>query len=260
MKRVLIVVVLIVLIFFGYSVIVNGFGFDPLNIDISGYETIEKKSNELTKAVASYDKKNEEEYKSAVDSLNSSIKSYENSKDKYESLIEELGSVEEENSETILAISKRIYEIDFLLTTLGTYADKEGVDVTLNIVKGNSNLSGAGYVLCNLQFIVSGPYINISNFIEDLEGDDKLEFEIRDYKMIAGSTSGSGEVAEFMIYNIPINSSTFIESSANNSNYSYIDSLDEENNANQTNSTSSTGATTTTNNSAQPVTTSVKTQ
>ena len=213
MKRVLIVIALLILIWFGYTVITNGFTNEALNIDISSHKTIEKKSNELTKSLASYNKKNDEEYETAKNSLSASIKSYETAKEEYEKVLEEIG-IAEENQETnqeILTLSTKVYEIDFLLTTLGTYANRESVDVTLNLTKSTNSggYAGTGYTLCNLQFIVSGEYIRIANFVSDLESDDELAFEIRNYTMLPTNDTVS---AEFVVYNIPINSATLIDS------------------------------------------------
>ncbi|MBR1540925.1 MAG: hypothetical protein IJ629_07310 [Clostridia bacterium] len=64
MKRLIIFICLIVVLIGGYYLITEGIENDKL--DIASYETIETKSEALTKKLAVYDKKNQEEYDTAV--------------------------------------------------------------------------------------------------------------------------------------------------------------------------------------------------
>lgn len=211
MKRVLIVVMLIVLIWFGYTIVTEGFQYEDFDIDILSYEAIQTKSDTMTKALAAYNKKNDEDYPKTLTSLDSAIKKYQESKEEYEELIEELGTTTEEEDreqEQTIYSSQFAYNIDYLLTTLGMYGNKEGVNVTFDLVKSSTydaNAASLGYTLCNLNFTVSGEYINISHFLYDLEDDDELAFEIRDFAMTSAA-------ATFTVYNLPINNATFIDS------------------------------------------------
>jgi hypothetical protein len=147
--------------------------------------------------------------------LANAIKNYNSSKKAYEDLIEEIGftedSEEEEVEEKVVYANVKAYRIDYLLTTLGTYSDKEGLsslkfDLETSSTS-NADVATLGYKFCNLKFSVNGEYINIVNFLYDLEDDDELSFEIRDYSMQSQS-------ATFTVYNIPIESSTLIDSSS----------------------------------------------
>ena len=121
MKRVLIVVILIVLIWFGYTIVTEGFQYEDFDIDILSYEAIQTKSDTMTKALAAYNKKNDEDYPKTLTSLDSAIKKYQESKEEYEELIEELGTTTEEEDgeqEQTIYSSQFAYNIDYLLNEL----------------------------------------------------------------------------------------------------------------------------------------------
>lgn len=222
MKRLITFICLIVVIFLGYRLITNGFEND--SFEIASYNTIETKSEALTKKLANYDKKNQEEYDTAVNSLNSSIKMFKDSKTKYETIYEELADVlnsntdEEETMEEIIYSDKEKYKVDFLFVTLGGYARQEGVDVTFKITTSSTtdpNSTTLNYFLADLQFSVTGQYIDVASFISDLENDDKLGFEINGFQMAQGNTDGyTGVSAKFTVKDVPIDSESYIESSS----------------------------------------------
>lgn len=62
-------------------------------------------------------------------------------------------------------------------TIIGNYATKEEVTITLDIVEGTSKDN------YNLNFTVTGGYVGITDFIYDLENDEKLNFKIENLKM-----------------------------------------------------------------------------
>ena len=90
-----------------------------------------------------------------------------------------------------------------MLTTLKSIT----MDINKSSVPGN-NVSGYEYY--NLSFSVTGQYINIANFLYDIEDDDRLAFEIRDFSMTSGA-------ATFTIYSVPIDSETLMASNNNSS-------------------------------------------
>lgn len=225
MKRLITFICLIVVILLGYQLVTKGFEND--SIDIASYEKIEKKSEALTKKLASYDKKNQEEYETALTTLNSSIKMFKDSKAKYEDIYEELADMlkddesetgEQETIEEIIYSDKEKYNVDFLFVTFGNYAEKEGVDVNYKLTTSSTtdpNSATLNYFLADLKVTVTGQYIDVSNFISDLENDEKLGWEIKDFQMAQGNANGySGVSATFTIKDVPIDSESYIESSA----------------------------------------------
>ena len=94
-----------------------------------------------------------------------------------------------------------------------------------------------GYVTCILKFSVTGQYIDISNFIDDLEVDDELGFEIRDFNMVS-------QMAEFNVYNLPLNPEVLTEvQPEGSSNTTTTDSNQVQNTVNNTTSNSTTNNT-----------------
>ena len=59
--------------------------------------------------------------------------------------------------------------------------------------------------MCDLNFTVTGEYIDITNFIYSIENDDKLKFEISNFTMEKG---GENLQATFVVKKVPVNSKT----------------------------------------------------
>ena len=220
MKRLITFICLIVIIFAGYYFIVRGLEIGD-SFNISNYKTIEKKSRALTKKAASYDKKNKEEYKTATDNLDSSIKSFEASKLKYEEILAEMATVlneseENETVEEIIYSDKEKYKVDFLLVVLGEYGIKHNVDVFYQLTTSQTvdpNSSTMNYFLADLKFTITGEYMNVADFISELENDTRLEWEIKNFQMESGSVNGyNGVSATFTIKDVPIDSNSYIAS------------------------------------------------
>ena len=228
MKRLITFVCLILIIAVGYFLITRGFENDTFSI--ASYETLATKSDGITKKLANYDQKNQNEYETAISNLNSSKKTYKESKEKYEKIFKELsvmldnnGSEEttEEIVEEIIYSDKEKYKVDFLLVILGVYGEEEGVDITYQLTTSSTidpNSTTLNYFLSDLKFTVTGQYIDVAHFISDLEDDDRLNWEINNFAMNSGS---GGVTATFTIKDVPIDSESFISSATagqNNSN------------------------------------------
>ena len=71
---------------------------------------------------------------------------------------------------------------------MGNYATEEGVilqfDVTKSASVGSSKSSSSqDYIFCDLNFTVTGEYIPVTDFIYDIEDDDRFKFEITSFAM-----------------------------------------------------------------------------
>lgn len=205
MRRILLLSLVILLGFFCYTCITEGFENKLLGLNIDSYSTIEETSKKMTKEQAAYNKKNGETYENAETQLSVAIKKYENTKKEYKDLIETLG-IEEDSPEenNIIESTRKAYGIDFLLATIGDYATKEGIQkLDLDFVESSSIKapSNAGYVFADLKFTVTGEYTIIAKFLYDLEDDDRLAYEIRDFSMVKNK-------ATFTVYSIPVESAS----------------------------------------------------
>lgn len=218
MKRLITFVSLIIIIFLGYALIKNGFENDKFQI--ASYKTIENKSEALTKKLANYERKNQEEFETAKSNLDSTIKSYKNSKSKYEAIVEELSDVLNNPSdseqtaptEEIIYSNQKTYDINYTNVILGNYAKENGVDMTYKLLAdANTDTTSSvyKYFLADIEFSVTGQYIDVSNFISDIENDENLAWEISNFSM--GSGAG-GVTGKFVVKSVPIDSETYIES------------------------------------------------
>ena len=210
MKRVIIIVLLILAILFGYQIVVNGIENSDGEILVSSYEQVEDASADLVSDVAAYNSLNDSQYNEMLTSLNTTREEYEETKEEYENLLEEIGGMFG-NSEEVIYAPVSVYEIDFLWTIIGNYARTESIVITMDVSRSAvsvSDVSGYGYY--NLNFSVTGEYIDIANFLYDIEDDDRLSFEINDFSMTSGS-------ATFTIYGVPIDNETMTISNTSNS-------------------------------------------
>jgi hypothetical protein len=182
-------------------------------LNITSYKGLDEQSDELAKEVESYNNKNQNEYEAQLVTLNNTIKRYKESKSKYEEVIAEYVTDEDSNNEEVNSDEMVIvapitaYRIDFLLAVLGNYAEKEGIDIDISLETSSTqdtNASVYGYILCNVRMTVKGEYMNISNLISDIENDDELGFEISSFAMVS-------KQATFVLKDVPIDSSTLIQ-------------------------------------------------
>lgn len=213
MRRLILMALVAVLCYFGYVCITEGVRNENFNIDISKFEQVEIDSDDMTKELAAYNEKNDKQFEVVKTNLTHAIKNYENTKQEYQDLIETLGIQEDTEVDEVLVATEKAYQIDFLLATIGNYATKEGIkDLDLVFVESVTSRapSDAGYVYADLKFTVEADYILIANFLYDLEDDDRLAYEIRDYNMVR-------DKATFTVYNVPIESSTLSSMTSANS-------------------------------------------
>ena len=212
MKRLVTFICLILVIFVGYILIAKG--FDNSVFPIASYKTIESKHEALTKKLANYDRLNQDEFENSKLALDSLVKIYNGSKNKYETLLAELENTLKESNDNgvsdMIYSDQEVYKIDFLLVTLGNYAKQEGVETKMELSSSsitNSTASMLEYFFADMNFQVSGQYINVANFISHLENDEKLSWEITNFEM------GSGEDcvnASFVVKDIPIDSKSYL--------------------------------------------------
>lgn len=73
------------------------------------------------------------------------------------------------------------YKHEFILVKIGNYADNNNVD--LRIVVTNSSVSG----LYDINFTVTGKYVDVTSYIYDIENDSRLGFKIEDFIMKDGN-------------------------------------------------------------------------
>lgn len=246
MRKILIFVMLVVVIWGCYSVISSGFSIG--NITIASYSEIQDTNKELETAISELERKNDTEFKSKQTSLGTSIKNYQEKKEEYETML-----LENDNAEEIIYTSADVYNIDFLWTIIGNYATEEGITLKFDVIKSTSVATSEvtsgtiKYIICDLNFTITGDYIGLTDFIYDIEDDDRLGFEISGFTM--EKTADKLQVA-FSVNGVPINSENL--SALTTSVTSPTEEIDTtETNTTNTNTTSTTNTNTTNTTNAQ---------
>lgn len=210
-RKILLSAILILLIFGCYEVM---FGTNQIVREkVASISQLRTSSEELNKAAAILERATSTEYNAKKEELSKAIKEYNSSKDEYDELVPEA------DTDSVVGIAetdlKDIYNVDFLWTIVGNYATENGINLKFDINKNTTsasslqNSSTSNYVVCDLKFLITGKYINLADFIKDLEDDDRLSFEINDFNM---QKSGEDLQVTLTVKEIKINADDLIES------------------------------------------------
>jgi hypothetical protein len=197
MRKYVLGILLIVLAIICFFII--GFGVKIGNFKIYSYSDVSKASSERKSLLTSLNEKNITEYEETKRLLSSATQKYQSKKTEYDSLIESGKLTAESN-----IYNSNLYDVDYLSVIIGKYATQNGVTLQFDVLKSSSTTSiSSEYVICNLNFTVTGDYIPITNFIYNLEDDETLNFEISDFMLEKG---GENLQSIFVVKNVPINS------------------------------------------------------
>ena len=195
MRKILLIILLALSIMLAYIVIVPGFSLG--NFTINNYKSIKEQSRSLNNDIMELESKNGTEYESKNAALLTAVNNYNDKKSQYESL-----NLESTTTETDV-VPVDLYDIDFLWTIIGNYATDEDLILKFDVVKSQTaRATSSDYIICNLEFTVSGDYISLTDFIYDLEDDDRLGFEINNFEMEKGD---NGLQATFVTKEVPLN-------------------------------------------------------
>jgi hypothetical protein len=197
MRKIVILLVLILSIVCCYYVSVEG--VDAKFIQIASYEDVKSANKQLDTQISELNRKNTTEYESKKTALTTAVKSYKDKKEQYEALAPTI-STDTENTEEITD-SAMPYDVEFLWTIVGNYATEEGIKITFTFTKSASSITTNSdyYTMADINFSISGTYNSIIEFIYDIEDDDRLGFEISNFKMTSGQ-------ATFTVKSVPITS------------------------------------------------------
>ena len=227
MRKILLIILLALSIGLAYVVIVPGFSLG--NFSINNYKSIQEQSRILNSEILELEGKNGTDFESKNAALLTAVKNYNDKKEQYQSLDFETSDIQADYSPVDL------YDIDFLWTIIGNYATDEDLVLKFDVVKSQtSKPSSSDYIICDLQFTVSGDYISLTDFIYDLEDDDRLGFEIRNFEMIKAD---NGLQVTFTAREIPLNNENLLSLTSSTS---LTSNNNVESNTKKTNTTSST--------------------
>ena len=235
MKKLLILILIALVLTLTIFTVIKGLHIGSL--EILGIKGIQEKNAELDKTVTEATKLANSDFPSKVRELNTSMKELNEQKTTYQDMVAVSSSEDVQNASQLAK-----YKIDYLWAQIGTHATSEGVIIKIDVTNGSG-----GENTYNLNFTANGTYINISEFIRDIEDDSTLGFKIEQFSMKAG-TSTSDLQATFVCKNIPIEGISSIVSTTDNTNSTNeTNTTADTNSANSTNSTANTNSTNTTN-------------
>ena len=197
MRKYLLIIILIVLAILCFSLMISGFKIGIFKIN--SYSDIQELNAQRNILLSELDQKNSVEFKQKQSEISEAVNNYKDKKAQYDTLVAE-GKI----TESAIYSSMDIYNIDFLWTTIGNYATEKGVTLQFDVTKSSTVTSiSSDYVMCDLNFIITGEYIAITDFIYSLEDDDQLNFEISDFLIEKG---GENLQATFIVKGVLINS------------------------------------------------------
>lgn len=203
MRKIVFLLIMVLAIVGCYIVSVEGVQSNL--IQIASYDEVKAANKQLDTQISELNRKNTTEYESKRTALTTAVKNYKDKKEKYEALAPTVQETEEkEPEETTSTSNTKPYDVDFLWTIVGNYATETGISIDFTFVKSTtaSTSSSDYFTMSDINFTVSGTYNSIIEFIYDIEDDDRLGFEIKNFKMSKG---GSGVQATFSAIGVPIN-------------------------------------------------------
>lgn len=239
MKKLLLIIILVLILILSGITVIKGIQIG--NFSILGITEIQEKNNDLDIKLQEATKLASTDYASNLNDLDEAIKQLQ---DKKEELEEKTNtSTEDYLNGNVTTISP--YKIDYLWVTIGNHAKVEGVTMKMDTSKngkeypGNENITEEKdkVYYYDINFTVTGYYVNISEFIIDIEDDSSLGFKIEDFKMISSDDNGSVVQATFKCTDIPIKGASSNTTTPVNTNEGNSTNTTTENNTTNTKNT-----------------------
>ena len=172
-KILLILLSLILLVFAGYTVV---YGITIGGLTIDSITEIKDENDILLSKIKETTELRDQDYPSSLTTLDEAYKNLVTEKQNYNQILA-LGV--DENGQQLNKIQE--YEIEKIWITMGNYAKKQGVDLKLEVTVNNSISK-----TYDLKFTVEGGYIQITDFLYDIENDSTLVFKLEEFTMTPG--------------------------------------------------------------------------
>ncbi len=199
MRKILLSIIIILFLALGYVALRNGIQLG--NVQILSIEQIEQKAQELNTKIEEANSMIDVDYPAKRTELTKAEQHLKEAEEEY------LKYTNVSTDQEILeAMEQKSYTIEFLWTTLGTHARKQGVLLTFEIVSSSTGTNGVN----DIKFTVNGSYIAITNFIYAIENDTDLNFRIQNFKLLPYQ----GEILQgtFTVKNIAVQGNTSTQS------------------------------------------------
>ncbi len=239
---------LITLLLLGLAIYGITYGFSLGNMHIYSVPSIKEENAKLDKKIADATKLKNEDYPQNYTLLETAYKKLVQEKENYEQMLA-LGV--DENGQPLNKIQE--YEIERIWVVMGNYAKKQGVDLKLDVTSNNAISK-----TYDLTFTAIGGYIQITDFLYDIERDSTLVFKLENFKMLPQASTdelAASFTCKDIKLNITENNSSTNNANTNNTNANSTST----NNTNTTNNSTTTPSTTTTTSSDGEITTTTTT-
>lgn len=190
-RKLLIILILCIMIYFCYFTVTSGVELGALKIN--SYTEVRDLSKNLDDKTTKLNKKNTDEFEEKKQLVKTVMNKYRTLKSEYETL--------SNGGQNGKYQSEEIYDIGYLWTMTGGYASKENLILQLDIYKSKLHTAhdvttgDMSYTICDLDYTVYGQYQSIYDFLYDIEEDEKLGFEIRNIYVEKNPLRGAAPVA-----------------------------------------------------------------
>lgn len=245
MKKLLILILITLLLILTMFIGIKGVTIGK--IEILGIQGIQAKNSELDSKIQDAAKLVEKTYAQTISEVNSNAKKLKEEKQNYQDM-----TAISSDGETQAVNQIEKYEIETLWVKLGNHATSEGVVMKMDVTSGSSGAQGS----YNLNFTVTGGYVQIEDFISSIENDSTLGFKIEEFKM---APSGNDLQATFVCKDIPIkqvSSTTTVTQNTTTDGNNTANTNTAGNNTTDNNTANAVNNTNTTNNTTNNTTTS----
>lgn len=177
MKKILLAILTTLLIVLTYivlakSISIAGFKIEGISDIKTASENLDQDANKANSLV-------DETYPKEMTSLEKAIKDLKIAKQKYESK-----NVYNADETELGAVHVDTYKIHFLWTRLGNYRKERGVK-SLNLDLKSTQTAD----VYDLEFTLIGTYSSIIEFLYDIEGDEELNFEPKNFVITSNLTT-----------------------------------------------------------------------
>ena len=204
MKKILILILIILLGVMCYNTVTGG--MQIAGFSVMGISDIKKENENLDKNIEQITTLQETDYQAKIAEIRAASKEMLSKKNNYDEL--KKYSTEQELAN---AGKSEQYNVEVLWTKIGNYATENGVTPKMEILSSSTNTKDAN----DLKITATGNYVELTDFIRDLEDDAKLGFTIEEFEMIpSGNDNGSTLQATFKVKDIFINQNTITTTSS----------------------------------------------
>jgi len=222
-KKILITVVIILLLVLTYFTLTKGISF----LNIKSINDIKAASNKLNSDFDEANNLSNKTYPEETEGLEEAIRKLKISKQQYENK-----SLNSADKSSLGTIEIKTYKIHYLWTILGNYRKDRGVQSLTLDLKSTQNKD-----VYDLEFTLFGSYTSITDFLYDIENDEELNFEVKDFVI-------SSDLDNITVSDSTQSNNTILNNTQNNNNNNVQSNSSQSNqNTNTTNNKKSDGIT-----------------